>query len=98
MQSCWSFAGHYVATFTTEVGFANLKSNPLLLGRIDTNDLPKSDRLSGRNFCAVTDISGKTSCAFGALPSMKINLGYVHTLKSLFSTPLVYFHTSVGTD
>lgn len=30
-----------VAAFTTEVGFGNLKSEPLLLSRIDTNDLPK---------------------------------------------------------
>jgi peptidoglycan/xylan/chitin deacetylase (PgdA/CDA1 family) len=30
-----------VAAFTTEVGLANLKSDPLLLSRIDANDLPK---------------------------------------------------------
>ncbi len=31
-----------VAAFTTEVVLANLKSDPLLLSRIDTNDLPKT--------------------------------------------------------
>lgn len=30
-----------VAAFTTEVGLANLKGHPLLLARLDTNDLPK---------------------------------------------------------